>query len=155
MKKTLSRWLPCATLATWSSVLLYFYFSHRINDFLIPAFRFYALVAGIVMLLFAACFVFFPINVDACSEDDLNSKSFGRKPSGRILTFLILLVPICIAASFSTNSYGINTVLNRMQTNTDGLPVRPKNVTPYVEPPLPSNNPQDAQAQAQSQPPPA
>ena len=158
MKKTLSKWLPCATLATWSAVLLYFYFSHRINDLLIPAFRSYALVAGIVMLFLAACFVIFPINIEACSEDDFSARSFARKTYGRILTFLILLVPICIAAVSSTNSYGINTVMNRMPATDVVLPVRAKDTTPYVEPPLPSNGPQDAQAQNQtqsSQPPPA
>ena len=154
MKKILSRWLPCATLATWSAVLLYFYFSHHINALLHPTFRLYTLVAGIVMLLLAACFVFFPINVDACAEDDFAAKSFGRQDNGRVLTFFILLAPICAAAAFSPNSYSSNMFLNRQQL--DVLPpMPPKSTTPYVEPPLPTADGSQQAAQTQSsQPPP-
>jgi uncharacterized repeat protein (TIGR03943 family) len=158
MNKLLSRWLPCATLATWSSVLLYFYFSHHINSLLAPTFRPYTLDAGIVMLMLAVCFVLFQINVDACTEDDFSAKSFGRQTTGRILTFLILLLPICAAATFSKNSYGASTVLNRMQATSDlPMPAKSANTTPYVEPPLPTaDGSQPApQAQSQSQPPPA
>ncbi len=100
---------------TWSAVLLYFYFSGHIKSLLAPTFRPYTLIAGIVMLLLAACFVFFQINVDACAEDDFSARSFGRRTSGRVLTFLILLVPICAAAAFSPGSYSVSTVMNRMQ----------------------------------------
>lgn len=153
MNKIFSRWLPCATLATWSAVLLYFYFSHRINTLLHPTFRPYTLAAGIIMLLLAACFVFFPVNIDACAEDDFAAKSFGRQTKGRILAFLVLLVPICAAASFSPGGFSASFIDNHQVSV---LPVRPKTATtPYVEPPLPSNGPADAQTPAQSSQPPA
>jgi uncharacterized repeat protein (TIGR03943 family) len=154
MKNALSKWLPCATLATWSGILLYFYFSHRIDALLHPTFRPFTLVAGIIMLLIAVCFALLPLNVQACSDDDVAAKSFGRQARGRVLTFLILLAPICAAASFSTNGYSSSVFLNRAPL-TD-LPASPKNATPYVEPPLPVQNPGDPRNQQQnSQPPPA
>jgi len=149
MKKIFSRWLPCATLGAWSAILLFFYFSGRVKDLLHPAFRPYTLIAGLVMLLLAACFVFFPMNLDACADDELAAKSFGRKTYGRLLTFFILLVPICAAATFSTNSYGLSTMMNRgVVDDAQGLKAQVKS-TPYVEPPLPSNDKSQPQSQPQ------
>lgn len=164
MRKILSKWLPCATLVAWSAILLFFYFSGRIDALLHPTFRPFTLVAGIVMLLLALCFALFPVDLAACA-DDVGGKSFGRKTSGRILAFLILLVPICAAATFSTNSYGLSTVLNRgVVSDIQGLATaKVMKSTPYVEPPLPSGDgtqsqapapaPATAVAQQQSQPP--
>lgn len=153
MKKTFSRWLPCATLALWGVLVLCFYFGNRprIYSYLSPTFRPYTLAAGIVLLLLAACFVVFPINIDACAQNEITAKSFRRKTAGRFLTFLLLLIPICASAFISKDSYSPLAIENGLQM-TLLPPPRPKNVTPYVEPPLPSNNPQDASAQ-QSQPP--
>jgi len=165
MKKTLSKWLPCATLAAWSAILLFFYFSGRIDALLHPTFRPYTLVAGIIMLLLAGCFAFLPVNIEACAEDDLSGRSFGRKTSGRVFSFLILLVPMCAAAAFSSNSYSLNVVMNRGTVeDASGLTGQVKSATPavpttpYVEPPLPTSDgsqPQSTPAQttAQSQPP--
>jgi uncharacterized repeat protein (TIGR03943 family) len=162
MKKIFSKWLPGATLFAWSAILLFFYFSGRIDALLHPTFRPYTLVAGIVMLLLAACFAFFPVNIEACAEDELAGRSFGRKTSGRVLTFLILLVPICAAAAFSPGSYSLNVVLNRGTVDdATSLPGQTKSIgpsTPYVEPPLPTSDGSQpaatpAQSTAQSQPP--
>jgi uncharacterized repeat protein (TIGR03943 family) len=160
MNKLFSRWLPCGTLAAWSSILLYFYFSGHINALLHPTFRPYTLVAGIVLLLLAACSVFFPVNLEACVDNDLSAKSFGRKTLGRVLTFLVLLVPVCAAAAFSSNCYSLGAVENRtMVTDVQGLGGQVRNVapsTPYVEPPLPTadgSQPQNQPvARQQSQP---
>ena len=168
MKKILSRWLPCATLAAWGVLVLYFYSGrhHRIDAYLHPTFRPYTLIAGIVMLTLALCFVLYPINTDACAQNEITSRSFRRKTSGRILAFFLLLVPICASALVSKDSYSANMFKNSAAM-TVLPPARAKAAAPaavpgpaaansYSEPPLPSKNPQDAQAQqAQSQPPPA
>lgn len=152
MTKFFSKWLPCATLAAWSAILLFFYFSGRIHALLHPTFRPFTLAAGIVLLLFAGCLAFFPVNLEACVDGDVRGKSFGRKTTGRVLTFLILLAPICAAAAFSTNSYGLSTMLNRgVVSDAQGLSGRGKS-TPCVEPPLPSGNGlQSSQPQPQPQ----
>lgn len=159
MTKFFSKWLPCATLTAWSAILLHFYFSGHVRALLHPTFQPFTLVAGIVLLLLAGCFAFFPVNLEACEDNDFSGKTFGSKTSGRVLTFLILLVPICAAATFSTNSYGLSTILNRgIVSDAQGLTGQTKSA-PYVEPPLPSGDGLQtsqpaAQPQAQSQQPP-
>ena len=92
MNKLFSRWLPCVTLAAWSAVLLYFYFSGRIQAFLHPTFRPYVLLAGIVMAAMALVFLFFPADANCCSSAECGH-GLSRLATGKILTFLILLLP--------------------------------------------------------------
>jgi uncharacterized repeat protein (TIGR03943 family) len=112
MTKAFSRWLPCATLFAWSFILLFFYFSARINTLLHPTFRPFALIAGSVMLLLAGCFLFIPATAECCADEGCGH-ALGRGIGGRLLTFLILLVPMCAAAAFTPGGYGASTVLNR------------------------------------------
>jgi uncharacterized repeat protein (TIGR03943 family) len=110
--KLFSRWLPCATLAAWSSVLLYFYFSGRINAFLIPTFRPYVLLAGLVLGAMAAVFVFQSADAECCSTAECGHP-LSRLATGKILTFLILLLPISVAAYFSPDAFGKAAIENR------------------------------------------
>ena len=112
MNKLFSRWLPCATLAAWSSVLLYFYFSGRITAFLIPAFRTYVLVAGVVLAAMAVVFVFQSADAQCCSDTECGHP-LSRRSVGKILTFLVLLLPISVAALFSPDAFGRATIENR------------------------------------------
>jgi len=112
MTKAFSRWLPCATLFAWSFIFLYFYFSGRIHTLLHPIFRPFALVAGSIMLLLAACFLFIPATAECCTDESCGH-ALGRGIGGRLLTFLILLLPMCAAAAFSPGGYGASTILNR------------------------------------------
>lgn len=161
MKKILSRWLPCVTLAAWGVLILYFYSgSHpRIDAYLHPTLRPFTLAAGIFMLLLAGCFAVLPVNLDACAQNEFTAKSFRRKTAGRIFTFLVLLVPICASAFVSKDGFSASSVSMLLDSPQGTLapPTRPKTATSsYTEPALPTKNPQDAQAQqAQSQPPPA
>ena len=45
MQKLIARWLPAATLATWSAVLFFFHFSEQMKNMLAPEFRYYAFAA--------------------------------------------------------------------------------------------------------------
>jgi uncharacterized repeat protein (TIGR03943 family) len=140
MNRLFSRWLPCVTLATWSAVLLYFFFSVRLQSFLIPQFRIYVLLAGIVMAGMSLCFVLFPANANCCSAAECGH-GLSRLATGKILTFLVLLLPITAAAMFSSDSFSATTILNRgIITDADGLrpSTAPRNVPPTpVDLPLP------------------
>jgi len=142
MNKIFSRWLPCATLAAWSSVLLYFYFSGRIHAFLIPSFRPYVLLAGLVMGVMAMVFLIFPADANCCSAAECGH-GLSRIVAGKVLTFLILLVPVTAAAMRSTDSFGKDTVLNRVEitdVSTLRSPAAQKNMPPApVDLPLPTN----------------
>ena len=110
--KLFSRWLPCATLAAWSSVLLYFYFSGRITAFLIPTFRPYVLIAGLVLGGMAALFLFQSADAQCCTEAECGHP-MSRMAAGKVLTFLILLLPLSVSAFFSPDSFGKAAIENR------------------------------------------
>ena len=112
MNKLFSRWLHCATLAAWSAVLVYFFFSGRIQAFLHPTFRPYVLIAGLVMAAMALVFLLLPADADCCSSAECGH-GLSRFAMGKILTFLVLLLPVTAAALFSPDSFGKDAILNR------------------------------------------
>ena len=138
MNKLFSRWLPCATLAAWSAVLLYFYFSGRIQAFLHPSFRPYVLAAGLVMAAMALVFLLFPADADCCSSAECGH-GLSRLATGKILTFLVLLLPLSAAAMFSPDGFGKDAMLNRgVLSEKDKLPTLIKSkTTPFTAPELP------------------
>ena len=139
--KLFSRWLPCATLAAWSSVLLYFYFSGRITAFLIPTFRPYVLIAGVVLGAMAALFLFRSADAECCTESECGHP-MSRMAAGKVLTFLILLLPISVAAFFSPDAFGKAAIENRgIITDASALGAAPTReaISQPVESPLPSN----------------
>jgi uncharacterized repeat protein (TIGR03943 family) len=152
-KNLFSRWLPCATLAAWSAILLYFakapagagwkaiavhthLLSGRIDNFLAPAFRPWVLVAGLVLLAMALAFVFFPADAECCSTLECGH-ALSRYNAGKWLTFLVLIVPVSIAALYSPDSFGKNAMLNRgIITDGAALGVAPRG-GPIAPPDLP------------------
>ena len=100
MQSLFARWLPAATLATWSAVLLYFHFSMRMNAMLAPEFRFYALIAAVVLGVMALSFVLFQGDATCCSSGECGH-GLSRLSTGKLLTFFILLVPIVVAARYT------------------------------------------------------
>ncbi len=144
MNKLFSRWLPGATLSAWSAVLLYFYFSGRVTAFLIPTFRPAVLLAGLVMAAMALLFLLFPADADCCSSAECGH-GLSRLTLGKILTFLVLLLPVTAAAMFSPDGFGKNALLNRgIATDASGLrPPAPTKNAPRTAPDLalPTNDP--------------
>ena len=142
MNNAFRRWLPCLTLATWSAILITFYFSGQMRDLLAPEFRIGALIAGVLMGAMALIFVFFPADAACCSAAECGH-SLSRFATGKVLTFLILLVPITTAAMFSPTGFSANAVRNRgILSDGDQLPELPRNVAIKAPDfPLPSNIP--------------
>ena len=101
MQSLFARWMPAATLATWSAVLLYFHFSQRMHSMLAPEFRAYALIAAVLLAVMAICFVVFKGDATCCSSAECGH-GLSRYVSGKLLTFSILLVPIVVAARFDS-----------------------------------------------------
>jgi uncharacterized repeat protein (TIGR03943 family) len=112
MTALFNRWLPGVTLLAWSTVLLAFYLSGRIASFLIPAFRTNVLLAGLGFLVMACCFLFLPA-VANCCDDERCGHPLGRRKLGRIATFMVLLLPVVLAAICSPKNYGATTILNK------------------------------------------
>jgi uncharacterized repeat protein (TIGR03943 family) len=112
MNSLFNRWLPCVTLAAWSAVLLSFHANNRVNNLLAPQFRVYALIAGIVLGVLALVFLFFRADASCCSSAECGH-SLSRLATGRVLTFLILIVPISVAAFFTPTGFSKTAVENR------------------------------------------
>jgi uncharacterized membrane protein YcgQ (UPF0703/DUF1980 family) len=118
--RILGRILAPLTLLEWGGILTYFYFSGRITAFLHPMFRPLVLVTGILLLITAACVAIFREeeseheHEDEDSEDrHQHSHSHDRLSLGGFLAFLILLLPLALAAKISPDSYGANLIKNR------------------------------------------
>jgi uncharacterized membrane protein YcgQ (UPF0703/DUF1980 family) len=118
--KTFARILAPLALFEWGGILTYFYFSGRIAAFLHPMFRPLVLITGILLLVTAACVAIF--REEECEheheEEDAkdqhqHSHSHDRLNLGGFLAFLILLVPLALAAKISPDSYGANLIKNR------------------------------------------
>jgi uncharacterized repeat protein (TIGR03943 family) len=132
--KTLGRILAPLTLLEWGGILIYFYYSGRIAAFLHPLFRPLVLVTGILLVMTAACVAIF--HEDDCShmsndhdhehdlaEPDQHTHSHGNLSVRRFLAFLILLLPLALAAKISPDSYGANLINNRgLVEDIRGLP---------------------------------
>lgn len=112
MNKLFSRWLPCATLAAWSVILLYFHLSGRITAFLHPVFRAYVLIAGLVLAGMAVMFVLLPGEAQCCTTAECGHP-FSRLAAGKVLTFLVLLLPFSVAAFVSPDAFGKTAIQNR------------------------------------------
>ncbi len=122
MNKLFSRWLPCATLAAWSIVLLYFVTSGRLKSFLVPQFRPYVLATGVILGLMAVVFALFPADAECCTAAEC-SHPLSRFSFGKWLTFLVLLLPISGMAMISPNNFGKTTIENRgISTDASSLP---------------------------------
>ncbi len=148
MNTVFSRWLPCVTLATWSAILLAMFFSGRVKDLLAPEFRPGVVIAGVVMGLMALVFLLAPVDAGCCSSVEC-SHSVSRRATGKLMTFLMLLLPISAAAVFSPEGFSANLVKNRGTiTDISQLGAVPRVSTAPVEPPLPTNDPNATPAPA-------
>ncbi len=147
MNAAFRRWLPCATLATWSAILLVFWASGRMKGLLTPEFRIGAVAAGIIMGLMALVFLFFPADAACCSAAECGH-TFFKRPTGKAITFLILLLPITAAAMFSGEGYSSSVIKNRMAiTDASQLGYTPRNAPPKpIDMPLPTKESSNAPA---------
>jgi uncharacterized repeat protein (TIGR03943 family) len=112
MTAALTRWLPGVTLAAWGAILLHSYFAGRVLDLLHPMFRPGVLVAGLLMSIMAIISLFAPMDAECCAAGECGHP-LSRTSSGKILTFLILIVPLYAAAFFSKDEFSKQAVLNR------------------------------------------
>ena len=112
-----SRVLAPLTLALWGALLTYFYCSHRLTGLLHPYFHLPVLATGFLLLVASVCVVGDAGEPEAgapgeCCESDCGH--FHPPMSlGRWLVFLVLLVPLSVAAWISPDRYSQVLVRNR------------------------------------------
>jgi uncharacterized repeat protein (TIGR03943 family) len=162
MNNLFNRWLPCLTLAAWSAVLLIFHFNGKAANFLTPMFRAYVPIAGILLGLMALVFLLFRADASCCSSAECGH-SLSRLASGKILTFLVLLVPLSVAATYAPGTFSKTTIENRGMTDDyASLGIgKPKSLAPAemplptkdTTPPAPAPAAPETSAQPNTQPP--
>ncbi len=158
-RSLLSRLLSIISLLTWSGVLLYFYFSGRLNHYLVSAYRPLVVIAGFAMLGLAITLLLglrrsrgaametalFPV-------DEFGANRGGMRVVTQLLAFGILVLPVATAVAVSSDSFGAGVVKNRgLVTDSAGLPgARASAAAPIslnaAEPPLPGQPPAEPTA---------
>ncbi len=147
--KTLSRGLSLLTLVAWGALLLYFYFSGRLADYLIPAYRPLVMVSGLVMIGIAATLAWgmrpgAPDTSALVLEDRGDELASPRRAKTmQALAFLMLVLPVWAAAGVSKDQFNASAMLNRGivsdATKLPGkstLPIAPTNSANNSPPPL-------------------
>ena len=100
------------TLIGLGAVLLDFYFTGRLDQYLHPQFRPWTLVGGIIFCLAGIIYAGAKTTTECCVEGECvhrNSNSLSR--SG--LAFCVLFVPLAAGVALSKDSYDQHAVLNR------------------------------------------
>ena len=163
--KSLSRGLSLVALVAWGALMVYFYFSGRLNDYLVPAYRPLVAVSGLLMFAVAGCLGFTYLFgqrlglvgggvVEDCPDD---FASPAKVRVSQLLAFAVLVVPIWAATAVSKDAFTAVAVLNRgITSDASSLPgARPataaKTATTanlVVEPPLPGATPVNDNANA-------
>ena len=154
----LSRLLSIISLLTWSGVLLYFYFSGRLNHYLVSAYRPLVVIAGFVMLGLAITLIAGlrrsrgTVEPALFPPDEFSATRGGMRVFTQILAFCILVLPVATAVAVSSDSFGIGVVKNRgLVMDGSNLPGARASASAPVslaatEPPLPGQSPADPAA---------
>ena len=118
--KTLSRGFSLLALLAWGALMLYFYFSGRLADYLIPAYRPLVAVSGFVMLGIAAVLAWGmrPGATAAAAglvlEDRGDELSSPRRVrTMQALAFALLVLPVWAAAGVSKDQFNATAMRNR------------------------------------------
>jgi len=113
MTQKFARCLAPLALFVWGAVLVYFYFSHRLAAFLHPSFRPLVLVTGVLLILSAVCVLFPEDKAAHCCDSGSCDHSHAKLTLSGLLGFLVLLLPVLLAAKISPDSYGAALIENR------------------------------------------
>lgn len=138
MTSLLNRWIPSLTLATWSAVLLATSFTGRVNAFLHPSFRPGILIAGFALAALSLLIGSRPTPPECC-QNATCTHPLSRSLSGRWLTFLILVLPVSVAAWLSPEHFSKQLIENRgISMDATGLAERPANALSRSASPAPN-----------------
>jgi uncharacterized repeat protein (TIGR03943 family) len=153
MTSIFTRWIPSVTLAVWSTVLLGSYYSGRLTSFLHPSFRPGVMVAGFVLAALAL-FVGSRETPPECCSDASCTHPLSRSKGGRWITFLILILPVSIAAWLSPEQFS-KQAFEQRGIVTDATGLGPRKAQPAGNPAAAAVQPGTEKTEAPAPPPPA
>jgi uncharacterized repeat protein (TIGR03943 family) len=107
MNSILQRLGPAGILVIWGSVLCVLYFTGRVDAYLVPFFRPFTVVSGIVLIVLALLLLLAPAGKQAagCALDRSLWKS--------LVGVAVLTVPLFVALGTSKDEFGASMVMNR------------------------------------------
>jgi uncharacterized repeat protein (TIGR03943 family) len=119
MKRGIEHWMPVLLLAGWGGLLLFFAVSGRIAGLLHPVFWPGVWATGAVLMLLALVAAFDP--GEECCEHCC-SHAATRPMAGKLLSFLLLLLPLGVAFWSPKGGFGAVAITNREGASGDMLP---------------------------------
>jgi uncharacterized repeat protein (TIGR03943 family) len=121
-----SNLLSGLTLVGVGAVLLDFFFTGRLNQYLHPQFRLLTPAAGVILCLIGVIYAAARPGDRCCVEEGCVHRSVSQ-PLRNVLAILILFIPLAAGVAFSTDSFDQKAVLNRgFVQDISVLPVRTK-----------------------------
>ena len=134
MTSLFTRWIPSLTLGIWSTVLLGTYFTGRVASFLHPSFRPGVLWAGVGLAALALLFASRPTPPECCA-DETCTHPLSRTKGGRWTTFLVLVLPVSVAAWLSPEQFSKQAFEQRAEvTDASSLGERQRKVQTNAQP---------------------
>jgi uncharacterized repeat protein (TIGR03943 family) len=100
------------TLIGVGLVLLDFFFTGRLDQYLHPQFRPWTLVGGIVFCVAGIVYAAAKTPAQCCIEGECVHQN-GRSPARSLVAFFVLFVPLAAGVALSKDSYDQHAVLNR------------------------------------------
>jgi uncharacterized repeat protein (TIGR03943 family) len=125
MTSLFTRWIPSLTLGIWSAVLLATYFTGRVASLLHPSFRPGVLWAGFGLAALSLLFASRPTPAECCA-DETCTHPLSRTQTGRWTTFLVMVLPVTVAAWMSPEQFSRQAFQQRAEvTDAAALGQRP------------------------------
>ena len=146
--KTLSRNLSVAALFAWGSLMIYFYLSGRLSNYVAPFLKPLVVLSGVFLLAIGLCILFGGKQMTGgLSTEDTGRELYapGRVRLTKWVAFALLVLPVWVAAGVSKDRYGESAILNKGISNTLSPGYAGKsNLVPAPLAPAPSNQPSAA-----------
>lgn len=152
MKSLFNRWLPGLTLGAWATAIFGMAGSRQLlNETLVGSFRIYALVAAALMTVGMLIFFFFKMDANCCSAAECGH-GLSRSNFGKVLSFLVLLLPASAAFWASPAALSKIQMENRMELSSPppATPQRPSKQTVSTPPSPPDSQYKGPATQQQS-----
>jgi uncharacterized repeat protein (TIGR03943 family) len=112
MRTKASNFINGITLIGLGAILLAFFFTGRLDQYLHPTFRPWTLVAGIMFCIGGVIYALAKTTADCCIEGECVHQN-ANSPLRSLLAFGVLFVPLAAGAAFSKDSFDRSAVLNR------------------------------------------
>ncbi len=119
--RQLSFFAPAAVMSAWGTVMLHTFAAGRIQELLNPMFRSYVFIAGVILLVLSAIYLFL--------YEPAANPAPALAPTGRLrqlLRWTVLLLPVVAASVLAPSTLSATTMSNRSAMNsTTGVAAMP------------------------------